>query len=128
MSINLEQIASVCLTGWKAIPISKAFSFMYLHITWIIAAVAIIDRMVAINRKISIIILSKIKCLMLFLFIVFNICPFCLCWWTRFFGVFGAFNYLESNSDVCSEIGNTCSCVVQFWEIWVSKLSVKLSK
>ena len=53
-SFSLPNIASVSPIGWKSMPVSKAFIFACLHVMHTIAAVAIMDRMVVINRKTSI--------------------------------------------------------------------------
>ena len=77
---------------------------------------AIIKGMAATNRKISTIILLKNDLLVLFLFLftLFNASLFCLYCCIKSFNVSGAFNNLESISNVCNEIGITCSYVVQF--------------
>ena len=60
----LDTTASACFTGWKAIPVNKAFSFMCLHTICIITNTASIEIMAAVNKKISIAILSKNVCLL----------------------------------------------------------------
>ena len=79
-----------------------------------IAAVASIEKMAAMKRKISIAMSLKNDFLLSSFLDFSNICPFCLCCLTRSFRVFGACNNLVSNSDVCSAIGNICCSVVQF--------------
>ena len=53
-SLLLLNMASVCFSGRKAIPVSKALSCVCLHMMHTIAAVASMERMAAINKKISI--------------------------------------------------------------------------
>ena len=50
----LTNITSVPFIGWKAMPVTKAFSLACLHMICTVAAVAIIDNIAAINRKKSI--------------------------------------------------------------------------
>ena len=89
--------ASVCFIGWKVIPVTEAFNFVCLHTRWMIAVVHNIERIAAIKRKISIIMLLK-NDLLLSSFLDFaNSCSFCLCFLTRSFRVFGACNNLVSN-------------------------------
>ena len=69
--------------------------------------------MAAINKKMSIAILSKNLLLVLFL-CIFNVWPFCLYCCTSLLSVSGTLSNLVSKGVDCSEIGRIFSCVVQF--------------
>ena len=110
----LSRKASVCFMGWMAIPVTRAFNFVCLHTRCVIAIIVYKEIMAAIKRKMSIIILLKNEHLLSSLLDLSHMCPFCLYCLTRSFRISGAFNKLVSNSDVCNDIGKTCSFVVQF--------------
>ena len=78
----------------------------------IIAITPSIEMIAAINKKMSIAILSK-NFLLVLLSCIFNVWPFCL-YCTSSFSVSGTLSNLLLKGVDCSEIGRICSCVVQF--------------
>ena len=83
----LATTASACFTGWEAIPANKVFSFACLHVICMIAITANMEIIAAVNRKMSIAILSKNLFLVLFSCDVSSVWLFCLYCLTNPFSV-----------------------------------------